>query len=399
MRPATPPGSMFAGGNPAVGMDGRSMACDGSRGRKMGCDCAHSSGPQHAMGPDGSAAGSISGHSSAPTCSIGQDDTHVAGIQATIKQMEAALHDQAAVPAAATPPSHHQTMRAREAAGSGGSHQDSQPTSGLDTAHPSPQSTAMRGEGARACGSGSAAGGSGSGSKVSSEGSTIFVGNLPEDLADIVQLSGHFKKFGQIVNVQVRPEQRHAFIQFRNRLQALAAVDSNESVLGNPRINVAWARNKGGDRGVRPLPASRASGKDVQTSRGLRAQASQPATVPEHRGEGRAAAVNEACAGNVKAANVAGTKNPARSSLKTTKPPAAQLKAQEATIQAQISEQKALLAKLSTMKTASKEEREGIKAQLKEKVATVQASLAQQRAAQGSSSTPDKVPPPASISS
>ena len=74
------------------------------------------------------------------------------------------------------------------------------------------------------------------------EGSTLFVGNLPEELNAVGQLSSHFERFGRIADIKVRPEQRHAFIQFRSRSEALAALDSSEYVLGNPRITVAWAR-------------------------------------------------------------------------------------------------------------------------------------------------------------
>ena len=78
------------------------------------------------------------------------------------------------------------------------------------------------------------------------EGSTIFVGSIPPELNTIDGLSSHFKQFGTVVNLQIRPEQRHAFVQFKSRAEAAAALDSPAHVLDDPRIILNWATEKRG---------------------------------------------------------------------------------------------------------------------------------------------------------
>ena len=132
--------------------------------------------------------------------------------------MEAAQSSREAVALEATLPS-QQSADGHDVDVPGAS--DDLRTLATSTSQAAPQNPTLRNPAARGGACGSIGGGCASVSAGGSEGTTIFVGNLSEDLADVVQLSGHFKKFGQIVNVQVRPEQRHAFVQFRNRSEAL----------------------------------------------------------------------------------------------------------------------------------------------------------------------------------
>eukprot|EP01118_Nematostelium_gracile_P019787 TRINITY_DN9317_c0_g1_i1.p1 TRINITY_DN9317_c0_g1~~TRINITY_DN9317_c0_g1_i1.p1 ORF type:complete len:650 (-),score=211.22 TRINITY_DN9317_c0_g1_i1:4-1716(-) len=70
---------------------------------------------------------------------------------------------------------------------------------------------------------------------------TLAITNLPSDLNTIEQLNSHFKQFGNIVNIQLRPNQSKAFIQFENYFDAKGALSSPEAVLNNRFIKVFWA--------------------------------------------------------------------------------------------------------------------------------------------------------------
>lgn len=49
---------------------------------------------------------------------------------------------------------------------------------------------------------------------------TIFVNNLPSDLMDIVSVSGHFAKYGKVVNISVNQKRRSAMIKFARPSEA-----------------------------------------------------------------------------------------------------------------------------------------------------------------------------------
>ena len=80
-------------------------------------------------------------------------------------------------------------------------------------------------------------------------GSTIFVGCIPSELNDIMKISAHFSQFGQIVKCDSRPEKFYAFVQFKEREQAVAAKEAVGPHLGDPKIIVNWATEKFGGKG------------------------------------------------------------------------------------------------------------------------------------------------------
>ena len=255
----------------------------------------------------------------------------------------------------------------------------------------------------------SGCGGSGAGSASAAmgmEGSTVRVAQLPEGLNDVIQLSGHFKHFGQIVNVQLCPEQHVAFIQFRSRAEAVAALDSNEHVLGNERIQVGWARHHlGGGGGGRVGGRQSGRGRDnahasnagphASSGAGVRAEVTgsdrmamkrrNPSALPATRSvvppRAQAAVVGAAPAASAAPASVAAGASTAAGGGAAAKAKAASLLRQkDETLQARILEQKQLLAKLGTTKKGSKE-RAALMGQIEKIQATVQSALKDQKAA------------------
>lgn len=82
---------------------------------------------------------------------------------------------------------------------------------------------------------------------------TLCVANIPADMNTIDKLNSHFKKFGTIVNIQVKPNISKAFIQFTQHSEAQAALSSTEAVLGNRFIRLFWSKRQ--DRVDHPPPS------------------------------------------------------------------------------------------------------------------------------------------------
>jgi len=92
---------------------------------------------------------------------------------------------------------------------------------------------------------------------VEATGTTLLIVNIPSDLNTIEKLNSHFKQFGSIVNIQVRPQQERSFFQFSEHEEAEKALNSPEAVLGNRFIRVFWSRKnrlQEKDRRVEPEP-------------------------------------------------------------------------------------------------------------------------------------------------
>lgn len=71
---------------------------------------------------------------------------------------------------------------------------------------------------------------------------TLGLDNIPNELNTIDKLNGHFKKFGTVVNITVKPEKNKAFVQFTSNDEAYKAFSSPEAVLENRFIKVFWAK-------------------------------------------------------------------------------------------------------------------------------------------------------------
>ena len=201
------------------------------------------------------------------------------------------------------------------------------------------------------------------------EGSQVYVCGIPEALQTIDALNGYFKRFGQITNLKIMPNSRNAFVSFANRAQAVACLDCPDPPMGEPRILVKWANNDrggggGGGKGKRPREGGGRGGPPPQ-SIGAAVAAGAPGSAAGggRGGGGRGAGPS-----------------------KWVKPKPAEK------IEAQLQEQKALIAKLSSLK--SKEERATLMKQLESLNASVQAALREQKeaAAKPSPSRPAAAP-------
>jgi len=71
---------------------------------------------------------------------------------------------------------------------------------------------------------------------------TVVIANIPESLNNIEKLNSHFKTFGNIVNIQVRPDLNKAFVQFSQHEEAQRAMNSPQAVLNNRFIKVYWSK-------------------------------------------------------------------------------------------------------------------------------------------------------------
>lgn len=69
---------------------------------------------------------------------------------------------------------------------------------------------------------------------------TITVVNVPEEFNVIDKLNEHFKKFGQIVNIEIFTEEKKANIKFLTHESATNAIKSPEAVFDNRFIKIFW---------------------------------------------------------------------------------------------------------------------------------------------------------------
>eukprot|EP01116_Phalansterium_solitarium_P015363 TRINITY_DN3389_c0_g1_i1.p1 TRINITY_DN3389_c0_g1~~TRINITY_DN3389_c0_g1_i1.p1 ORF type:complete len:987 (-),score=217.63 TRINITY_DN3389_c0_g1_i1:331-3291(-) len=81
---------------------------------------------------------------------------------------------------------------------------------------------------------------------------TLMVKNVPPELCTIEKFNEHFKKFGAIVNIQVKPEQKMGIVQYTELPGAKAAIRDPEAVFGNRFVRVHWANQP--DRGAPGAP-------------------------------------------------------------------------------------------------------------------------------------------------
>ncbi|RHY32821.1 hypothetical protein DYB32_002197 [Aphanomyces invadans] len=95
---------------------------------------------------------------------------------------------------------------------------------------------------------------------------TLRVENVDAKFINMVKLSGHFSRFGEVVNVQMRPEFKAAFVQFATAEAARKAFHSPMPVCNNRFIAVKFAKRSPKDLGQIDIQAD-------QTPEALRAAA------------------------------------------------------------------------------------------------------------------------------
>eukprot|EP01080_Neovahlkampfia_damariscottae_P011538 gene11538-4791_t len=73
---------------------------------------------------------------------------------------------------------------------------------------------------------------------------TLTVSNIPPELNNIETLNGHFKKFGSILNINIKKDAKKADIQFGSNREAYLAWKSPDAVLDNRFIKVFWFKEE-----------------------------------------------------------------------------------------------------------------------------------------------------------
>ncbi|OQR87392.1 RNA-binding protein [Achlya hypogyna] len=90
------------------------------------------------------------------------------------------------------------------------------------------------------------------GPKPDPEAATLRVDNADPKFINVTKLSAHFSKFGDVVNVQMRPQFRCAFVQFATVDMAKRAFHSPMPVCNNRFISVHFAKHAPKDLGDIP---------------------------------------------------------------------------------------------------------------------------------------------------
>ncbi|KAE9009256.1 hypothetical protein PF002_g6366 [Phytophthora fragariae] len=124
---------------------------------------------------------------------------------------------------------------------------------------------------------------------------TLHVRHVDPKYVNMTMLSLHFSKFGNVVNVQMRPSAKCAFIQYATEEEAKKAFHSPLPVCNNRFISVKWARHDA--QGPEEAPdqseaaSKEASGEDgapatgdaaEKSADGATAEGESAAVLPEH---------------------------------------------------------------------------------------------------------------------
>jgi len=91
----------------------------------------------------------------------------------------------------------------------------------------------------------------------------LCVTRIPAEQNNVVALSGHFGRFGEIVNIRISGSL--AYIKFKTHDQAKAALESPEAVLNNRFITVQWARREPYEPGAPMRKRNNDEGEDGNT--------------------------------------------------------------------------------------------------------------------------------------
>ncbi|KAH9325694.1 hypothetical protein KI387_005872, partial [Taxus chinensis] len=99
---------------------------------------------------------------------------------------------------------------------------------------------------------------------------TLFVNCIPSQTNRRELLLSHFQKFGEVLDIHIPKNSEKAFVQFRHRDGAEAAVASPDAVLGNRFIRLSWANRDsmftGGEISMMTVPPGRISSGGTSNS-------------------------------------------------------------------------------------------------------------------------------------
>ncbi|KAJ2920390.1 hypothetical protein MD484_g46, partial [Candolleomyces efflorescens] len=169
---------------------------------------------------------------------------------------------------------------------------------------------------------------------------TLVVEKIPEDKLTLDRVNAWFKKFGNVTNVAVDNHGAKALVSFSTHEEAHAAWKSEDAVFGNRFVKVFWHRpmEGHGQIGQRALAASASLVANMHSKDGPGAASSSGASAPQ-------IAASTSSSGSKKSSGTASA-----------------LAAKQELLEKQISEQKTLMASLST---ATAEEKKDIMARLR----------------------------------
>ncbi|KAG6615739.1 putative RNA-binding protein [Phytophthora cinnamomi] len=124
---------------------------------------------------------------------------------------------------------------------------------------------------------------------------TLHVRHVDPKYVNMTMLSLHFSKFGNVVNVQMRPSAKCAFVQYATEEEAKKAFHSPLPVCNNRFISVKWARHdaqgpeeaadqsEGASKEASGEDGAPANGNAAEKSAdGASTEAESPAALPEH---------------------------------------------------------------------------------------------------------------------
>lgn len=172
------------------------------------------------------------------------------------------------------------------------------------------------------------------GSESGRDTKTIVVEKIPEDKLSLEAVNSWFKRFGTVTNVAVDAKGGKALVSFSAHDEAYAAWKAEEAVFNNRFVKIFWHRPMEGQGGA-----------------GARAlQASAPLVANMAAREAAAPEVRETAKPMHSSTSISNSKS------KPINPSLAALQAKQELLQKQITEQKELMAKLSTATAPEKKE-------------------------------------------
>jgi RNA-binding protein 26 len=189
---------------------------------------------------------------------------------------------------------------------------------------------------------------------------TLLIANIPQDLNSIERLHNHFKKFGTIVNIQVKLSSSKAFVQFSQHSEAEQALQSPEAVFGNRFIKVFWSSRFQHDNYPRPHHQQQgAPNVNPHVNPQLDMKEPQKAPKPE----------DAAPSSSQPTQQVVEAPKPKKDMIKEL------LKKKEEIRNLQIKQQKEILEKLSSAKNMDPQEKQKLVARLNSLTESIKASL------------------------
>ncbi|GMF14163.1 unnamed protein product [Phytophthora lilii] len=178
---------------------------------------------------------------------------------------------------------------------------------------------------------------------------TLHVRHVDPKYVNMTMLSLHFSKFGNVVNVQMRPSAKCAFVQYATEEEAKKAFHSPLPVCNNRFISVKWARHDAQSPEEAATDQPEGASKEASGEDGASVNATEK-TTEEAGAEGDAAASipeNNMTAEELRAAALEKGRKVLEQKRELLEKQRALKKQKEALIKRQLAQQKELLERMS----------------------------------------------------